>query len=71
METVEGDNCPLKGLLAKEYALPWLGKQRLRRLIDLMSNRWASHARARARDVFDSVTSAGGRRQWLWVQAST
>ena len=55
MTGVERDNPALTGVLPKDYARPALDKQRLGRLIDLVSNIEVGGAEARSKDVLGRV----------------
>ena len=55
MEAVERDNPSLKGVLPKDYARPNLDKQRLGRLIDLISAIGLGESENRSKDVLGRV----------------
>ena len=55
MYAIEEENPALDGVLPKNYALPALDKQRLGRLIDVISNITVGNADARSRDVLGRV----------------
>jgi type I restriction enzyme M protein len=55
MAGIERDNPSLKSVLPKDYARPALDKQRLGRLIDLISNIKVGDAEARSKDVLGRV----------------
>ena len=55
MHAIEEENPALDGVLPKNYALPALDKQRLGRLIDVISNITVGDAEARSRDVLGRV----------------
>jgi type I restriction enzyme M protein len=55
MEGIERDNPQLKGVLPKDYARPALDKERLGRLIDLVSNIKLGDEASRAKDVLGQV----------------
>jgi type I restriction enzyme M protein len=55
MHAIEAENPALDGVLPKNYALPALDKQRLGRLIDVISNIEVGNADARSRDVLGRV----------------
>jgi len=55
MAGIERDNPALKGVLSKDYARPMLDKERLGRLIDLISNIKVGDEDARSKDVLGRV----------------
>ena len=55
MDAVEEANPALDGVLPKDYARPALDKQRLGRLIDVISNMTVGDSEARSRDVLGRV----------------
>ena len=55
MDAVEETNPALEDVLPKNYAMPALDKQRLGRLIDVISNITVGDAEARSRDVLGRV----------------
>ena len=55
MDAIEEENPALDGVLPKDYARPALDKQRLGRLIDVISNITVGDADARSRDVLGRV----------------
>ncbi len=55
MEAVERDNPSLKGVLPKDYARPALDKQRLGRLINLISNIGLGDKESRSKDILGRV----------------
>ncbi|NLE74151.1 MAG: SAM-dependent DNA methyltransferase, partial [Actinobacteria bacterium] len=55
MDAIERDNPILKGVLPRDYARPALDKERLGRLIDLVSNIAVGDEAARSKDVLGRV----------------
>ena len=55
MTAIERDNPALNGVLPKDYARPALDKERLGRVVDLVSNIKVGGTEARATDVLGNV----------------